>query len=80
MNDPTRLGRIRLQMPFANGQQAAGRQADQVIRVRQGIRLIGIVHAPGEASFAIAPGAEILEMHVAHGQDFGRLRGIGTDL
>src|ERR1039457_6884962 len=60
-------------------QQRAGGQANQIDGVRQAPRFVEIVDAPDQAAFDIAPGSEVLDMQVAHGQNNRRLGLLRTD-
>src|SRR5689334_12378494 len=51
-----------------DGDERAGCQADEVVSVRQGPRFIEVVNAPDQATFGVAPGAEVLDVQVAHGE------------
>ncbi len=47
----------------------AGRQADQILRPGEGGRLVEVVDPPDEPPVAVAPGAEVLEVKIAHRRD-----------
>ena len=57
---------------FLDGQICAGQQPNQVRGIRRGPRFVEIVHAPDQPAFQVAPGAEILDVQIAHGQDLRR--------
>ena len=54
-------------------QVSAHGQADQIVGIRHGMSFVEVVDAPDQASFDVAPGAEILHVQVAHRQHLGRL-------
>jgi len=52
-----------------DGQVRAGRQAHQVLRPGERRRLVEVVDPPDEPPVAVAPGAEVLEVQIADGDD-----------
>ena len=62
------------------GQQGARRQPDEVQRIGHLRRLVEIVDAPDQAAVGVAPGAEILQMDIADGENGGRVCQVRTGL
>ena len=61
-------------------QQSARRQPEKVQHIGHLGRLIEVVDAPDQTAIGVAPGAEILQMDIADGENGGRVRQIRTDL
>jgi hypothetical protein len=61
-------------------EEGAGGEAHEVQRVRHQGGLIEVVDAPDQPALDIAPGAEVLQMQVADGQDFRCGFQLGADL
>ena len=71
-----------LQREFAaiDGKVGADGEADQIDRVRHGPCFVEIVDAPDEAALDVAPGAEVLDVQIADGENFRGLGELGTNL
>ncbi len=54
-------------------------EADEIDGVGHGPGFVEVVDAPDEAALDVAPGAEILDVKVANGENFWSLGKIGTD-
>jgi len=65
---------------LADREVGAGGETHEVVRVRQGMRLVEVVDAPGEPALAVAPGAEVLDVEIADREDARRLRELGAGL
>ena len=76
---PAGLLGLYLQMPDGDRQVRAGRQAHQIDRVGKPVCFVEIVDAPDQAAFDVAPGAEILDVEVAHGEHLRRAGDIRAD-
>src|ERR1051325_6588731 len=59
------------EMLLLDRQIGAGRAADEVNRVRRGPGLVQVIDAPDEATLQVAPGAEVLDVKVADGENRG---------
>ena len=55
-----------------DGEQRAGRQAQQIVGIGQRVGLVEIVDAPGKPAQGVVPGAEVLQMKITHRQDHRR--------
>ena len=66
--------------PARTCQQGARRQPDEVQRIGHLRRLVEVVDAPDQAAVGVAPGAEVLEMDIADGEDGSCVRQVRTDL
>src|ERR1022692_2072330 len=49
----------------------AGRQAHQIICIRQRIRFVEIIDTPGQPTFRVAPGSKTADMEISYCQYFG---------
>ena len=58
----------------------AGGQSYQVDRIRHPAGFVEIIDAPDQTAFGVSPGAEILHMQIADGQNFRCIRCLGRDL
>src|ERR1700726_3955094 len=56
----------------------AGRQAHQIICIRQGIRFIEIIDTPGQPTLRVAPGSKTSDMEIPYGQYFGSITQAGA--
>ena len=55
-------------------------EADKIVGVSERIGFVKIVHAPDEPTFDVAPGAEIFDVQIAHGEHAGCFGKIGANL
>src|ERR1700687_2751716 len=51
----------------------AGRQAHQIICIRQRIRFVEIIDTPGQPTFGVAPSSKTADMEISYCQYFGRI-------
>src|SRR6202140_1699254 len=56
----------------------AGRQAHQIICIRQRIRFIEIIDTPGQPTLHIAPGSKTADMEISYCQYFGGITQAGA--
>src|SRR5450755_1592554 len=49
----------------------AGRQAHQIISIRQRIRFVEIIDTPGQPTLRVAPGSKTADMEISYCQYFG---------
>src|SRR5277367_284250 len=66
-------------MAFAAGKDHAGSQTNQINGERLNGSFVKIVDAPNEPAFDITPGAEVLHVQVADGEDGWSVGGHGAD-
>jgi len=64
---------------WCNNDFQAGSQSYQVIGVGQRVGLVKIFHTPTEAAFRISPGAETVDVQIAHRKHFGRVAQLCAD-
>ncbi len=72
--------RITGQMAFADCESGAHSQPHQIDGIRHDRNLVEIIDPPDQAAFAVAPGAKVLDMQIAHGQDRRRTRRFRANL
>src|ERR1700686_5639986 len=58
----------------------AGRQAHQIICIRQRIRFVEVIDAPGEPTLGVAPSSKTADMQISHRQYFGSITQVGAYL
>src|SRR3954471_18749372 len=72
------------ELAFADREERAGRESDEIGRVRNPARLVDVVYAPDQPSVFVAPRAEVFEMKIANPKHARRVveRGaaVGPDL
>src|ERR1700676_3512007 len=56
----------------------AGRQAHQIIGIRQRIRFIEIIDTPGQPTLRVAPGSKTADMEISYCQYFGGITQAGA--
>src|ERR1700730_6841578 len=56
----------------------AGRQAHQIICIRQGIRFVEIIDTPGQPTLRVAPGSETADMEISYCQYFRSITHAGA--
>src|SRR5450755_2329763 len=56
----------------------AGRQAHQVICIRQRIRFVEIIDTPGQPTLRVAPGSKTADMEISYCQYFGGITQAGA--
>ncbi len=61
-------------MPGFGSQVRAYGEANQIVGVGHRVGFVKIVDTPDEAAFDVAPGAEILDMQIAHSQHLRPVR------
>ncbi len=67
-------------MTFFTGQVCADGEANQVVGVGKGMRLVEVIDAPDQASFDIAPGTEVFDVEVADSEDMWGFGEVRTDV
>src|ERR1035441_5084133 len=55
-----------------------GRQAHQIICIRQRIRFVEIIDTPGQPTFRVAPGSKTADMEISYCQYFGGITQAGA--
>src|SRR5450631_2941662 len=58
----------------------AGRQAHQIICIRQRIRFVEIIDTPGQSTLGVAPSSKTADMQISHRQYFGSITQVGAYL
>src|ERR1035441_6037867 len=58
----------------------AGRQAHQIICIRQRIRFVEIIDTPGQPTLGVTPSSKTADMEISHRQYFGSITQGGTYL
>src|ERR1017187_624765 len=56
----------------------AGRQAHQIICIRQRIRFVEIIDTPGQPTLAVAPSPKTADMEISYCQYFGCITQVGA--
>jgi len=56
----------------------AGRQAHQIIFIRQRIRFVEIISTPAQATLRVAPGSKTVDMEISYCQYFGGITQAGA--
>ncbi len=69
-----------LEMAALDRQVRAGGEPHEVMGVRQPAGLVEVVDPPHQPPLGVAPGAEVLDVQVAHGQHLGGAQQIGAHL
>src|ERR1700680_4025396 len=58
----------------------AGRQAHQIICIRQKIRFVEIIDSPGQSTLGITPSSKTADMQISYRQYFGSITQVGAYL
>ena len=58
----------------------AGRQAHQIIGIRQRIRFVEIIDTPGQPTFGVAPSSKTVDMEISYRQYCGSITQVGAYL
>src|SRR5215470_19685665 len=57
----------------------AGRQAHEIVGIRQGIRFVKIIDSPDQTTFFVPPRAKVFDVEIADRQYFRCGNQLGTD-
>src|ERR1017187_5303254 len=58
----------------------AGRQAHQIICIRQRIRFVEVIDTPGQPTLGVTPRSKTADMQISHRQYFGSITQVGAYL